>query len=193
MKRPWILAVAALLSLGAAAYSQTLSISLSSGIFFAKDEDYRGIYGRSIPFEAEARFGFLRYLGLTVGLSYVGDKGQAINLNQGRDEYPVRFRMISVPLAVCFVIPVGETSLFGGAGASVHSYEEKWETVPISHKGNKIGPMACAGVELRVFSRFRARFSLRYELVKTGLGPYQGKKINLGGMTLLGGVSFRIF
>lgn len=193
MKKPGILWAVLVLGLCVSAYPRTLSLGLSSGLFFAKNTTYWDIYGLSIPLEAELRLGMFRNLGLAAGISCVRDSGQAVNVNRGSDGYPVRIRMVSFPFSAYIQFPLDGVSLVGGAGLSFHSYEETWQTVSISHKGNTTKPFVYAGAECRVLPRIAARLTLRYETITAGKNPFLANEINLGGLTLLAGVSVRIF
>ena len=193
MKKPGILIGALVLSLSAGVYAQTLSLGVSSGLFFPGDKTYRDVYGKSVPLDFEVRLGLFKYLGLAAGMSYIRDAGQAINVNQGQDVYSVRFRMVSFPLSAYLLFPLNGISLLAGAGMSVHSYEETWQTVPLKHKGNRTKPFVYAGVEYRVLPRVAARLTLRYETIGSGKNPFLANEINLGGLSLLTGVSVRVF
>lgn len=193
MKRTGILIGALWLGLCANARSQSLSLGLAAGGFFPREQTYRDVYGSSFPLEFEVRFGLIKNLGLAAGVSYINDSGQALNIGQGQDSYAVRFKMVSIPLSAYLLFPLNGLSLFGGAGASVHSYEETWQTVSISNTGNTTKPFIYAGVEFRVLSRVSARLTLRYENIDAGENPALAREINLGGLTLLAGVSVRIF
>jgi len=193
LKKAGVILVVGWLVLWAHGYAQTISVGVSSGIFFPQEKTYRDIYGTSLPVEIEVRAGLARYLGFAAGIGYLGDSGQALNINQGPDRYPVRFRKFSFPLSVVLLFPMNELSLFAGAGMSLHSYEEKWQTTTLTHKGTKIKPMAYAGVEYRLLPRLAARLSLRYETISAEKNPSLAKEVNLGGLTILGGVSLKIF
>ena len=193
MRRAGILAGAMCLGLCANAHSQSLALGLFSGGFFPKEQTYRDIYGASLPLEFEFRLGLFKNLGLAAGVSYVGDSGEALNVDQGQDSYPVRFRMVSFPLSAFLLFPLNGVSLLGGAGVSFHSYEETWQTVSISHEGNSTKPFIYGGVEFRLLARVAARLTLRYENISSGENPLLANEINLGGLTLLAGVSVRIF
>ena len=193
MKKAGLVLVAGWLGLCAHGYAQTVSVGVSSGLFFPQEKTYRDIYGNSLPVEVELRAGLTGNLGFAAGIGYLGDSGQALNINQGPDRYPVRFRRFSFPVSVVLLLPMNDVSLFAGAGMSLHSYEEKWQTAALTHKGTKIKPLAYAGVEYRLLPRLAARLSLRYETISAGKNPSLAKEINLGGLTVLGGVSLKIF
>jgi opacity protein-like surface antigen len=193
LKRAGTLIGALLLGLCVNAHSQSLSLGLSSGGFFPKEQTYRDIYGSSFPIDFEARLGLFKNFGLAAGVSYIDDSGEALNIDQGQDSYPVRFRMVSFPLSAFLLFPLNGVSLLGGAGVSFHSYEETWQTVSISNEGNSTKPFIYGGVEFRLLARVAARLTLRYETISSGENPLLADEINLGGLTVLVGVSVRVF
>lgn len=192
MKKEIALAAAALLSLGIMAQSQTVSVSASAGFLFPKEKIYRDIYGQSYPFALALRVGISRHFGLSVGIEYLSDSGTALNINQGETEYPLRFRMISYPVSADFLFPLGKISIFIGAGIGFHSYREEWEDWNLTHEGNASKLFFSGGVEFPIVSRVAVRFSVRYEDIVTTRSPYLQRKVSLGGLSLFGGVSFRI-
>jgi len=187
------LAAAALFFLCANLYSQNVSLSLSSGLFFPKEKIYKDIYGHSLPLDLEFRIGLSRYFGLSVGAAYLNDHGNAVNVHQGEDEYPVYLRMISFPASIFVGYPFARVSAFFGLGFSHHSYEEKWEGLALSHKGKKTSMIAYSGAEVRLSSRISARLALRYESIEAEPASPLFEGVNLGGISLLGGISFRLF
>jgi len=193
LKKAGLIIVAGWLGLGAQGYAQTISVGVSSGLFFPQEKAYRDIYGTSLPFEIEVRAGLTKYLAFAAGMGYLRDSGQALNVNQGPDRYSVEFRRFSFPVSVVLLFPMDNLSLFAGAGMSLHSYEEKWQTITLTHTGTKIKPLAYAGVEYRVLPRVAARLSVRYEIIRAEKNPSLAKELNLGGLTIQGGVSLKIF
>ena len=100
--------------------------------------------------------------------------------------------MVSFPASIYFLYPLAKVSLFLGVGLSYHSYEEKWENVALSHKGEKTSMIAYSGAELRLSSRISARLALRYESIEVEPASSISDGVNLGGVSLLGGISFRL-
>ncbi|MFZ2055438.1 MAG: hypothetical protein WAU81_14715 [Candidatus Aminicenantales bacterium] len=192
MRKKIGLVATAVLFLGLTSYSQVVSLALSSGLFFPKEKIYRDIYGQSMPLVLEFRIGTGRYFGLAAGIEYFSDKGTALNVNQGNAEYPVRFRMTSYPVSGYFLYPLGKISLYVGTGISFHSYKEEWEDLDLNHEGNTAKPFISGGIEYHIVPRLTARLFLRYESIVTERGSYLPREVNLGGLSLLGGLSFRV-
>ena len=182
-----------LLSLAASA-QMTVGFSLSSGIQFPKEEIYRDIYGRSMPLALEVRVGISRSFGLAAGVEYLSDSGRALNINQGELDFPVRFRKTAYPLSGYFLLPLGQRiSLRGAAGISFHSYREEWKDLDLSHEGSTAKPFLSAGLEYAIVARLAVYLWLRYESISTDWGPYIQREVDVGGLSLLAGLTFRIF
>jgi len=175
------------------ALPQSLSVSVSAGGFFPKDGNYGDIYGTGLPLEFEARLGVFGNFGLAAGVSYLRQTGSAANVDQGPDSYPVDFRMVSFPVSACLLVPLGGTAaLFGGAGLSVHSFKETWENVTLEHTGSTTNPFVYAGLEYGFLNRVAGRLTVRYETISAGANPFLVDEVNLGGLTVLVGVSVRL-
>jgi hypothetical protein len=178
---------------GVCAQAQTLSLGFAGGVLFPRGAIYRDVYGKSLPLDVEVRLGLFRRVGLATGLTCVGDSGKAINVRRGPDTYAVKLRRVSFPLSVCVLFPAGDFMVFIGGGASFHSFKEDWRTVAISHSGNKVGPLAYAGMEYRLLSRVAARLALKYEGINGGRNRFLADEVALGGLTVSAGVSVRVF
>ncbi|MGB7295076.1 MAG: hypothetical protein WBC70_05750 [Candidatus Aminicenantales bacterium] len=194
MRGKILLGAAAVLLLGLTSSAQVINLSLSSGVHFPKEKIYRDIYGRSTPLALEIRVGISRSFGLAAGIEYLSASGAALNINQGDLDFPLRFRMISYPLSGYFLVSLGQgISLRGAAGISFHSYREEWEDVDLLHEGSTAKPFVSAGIEYAIVPRLAVHLWLRYESIVTEWGPYIQREVNLGGLSLLGGLIFQVF
>ncbi len=175
-------------------YPQTFSIRAGGGIMFPQQASFRHVYGNAYPLVIEAGVRLTRKFGISSGVNWISNNGRAWPLDQGQDEFPVHFKMISVPVSVFYEfpgrlggVPLGVTL---GLGISWHSYKETWETFELSYQDNKLGPLVYAAVDFHLFSRVGFFTSVRWESVPTGQESLLGGKINLGGIQLLAGVAF---
>jgi hypothetical protein len=192
-KKNWVVAIlffCAVLPLP----SQTISLRAGGGIMLPQENSFRKIYGNAFPLVFEARVRFAGNYGVAVGLDWLSKKGKAWPLDQGEEEFAVRFKMISIPFSVFYEysgklgrVPLGVAL---GLGISWHSYEENWETAELSYQGKKWGPLVYATADFRFLSRVGLFTSLRWESVGTGQISPLGEVINLGGIMLLAGVTF---
>jgi hypothetical protein len=178
-------------------FPQTLSVRAGAGVLFPREDSYKKIYGNSFPLLFEAKVRVFKNCGFTAGLDWRSDKGKAWPLGEAAEEFPLRFKMISIPVSVfCeFPIKMGTVPVDAafGLGISWNSYKENWETAELSHGGKTWGPLVYAAVDFRIVSRAGLFASLRWESVPTGQESPFGRNINLGGIKLLGGVIFYLF
>jgi hypothetical protein len=134
--------------------------------------------------------------GLTAGADWISKQGKALPLEQAEEEFPLRFKRISVPLTVFYelsgklgTVPVG---LAVGGGVSWNHYKETWETAELALQGQTWGGLAYVTAGVRLLAGVGLFASLRWESVPTGKDSPLGNRINLGGLGLRGGVSFRL-
>ncbi|MHB8093792.1 MAG: hypothetical protein ACYDH0_02515 [Candidatus Aminicenantales bacterium] len=193
MRRVVVLGSILVLGLAATAQARELSVSFSSGSFFARQSGYRRIYGSSIPVSLEAGFKLKWGIGISAGLVSIRDRGSAISLDGGEEEYGLKFRRLSIPVSAFYALESGKFEVRFGAGASFNSYAEDWESVDLGFEGNKVSPRFFASVGYAVLPRWSLVGSVVYESIPTGAGSLLGENINLGGFEILAGIAYRIF
>ena len=181
------------LGLTAAAQSQELSLSLVAGSFRASEEAYRGIYGPSVPFSADLWLKLKGHLGLGAGFAGLSDEGRAVPIGEDGAEYPVKFRRTSIPVVVYYQLDIKTVGIRLGAGLCAHRYEETWKTVDLGFKGNKISPRFFAAATVALLGRLALFGSATYDTIPTGASSPLVNEVNLGGIQILGGISFRLF
>jgi len=175
-------------------YPQTFSLRAGGGIMFPQQNSFRNVYGNAYPLVVEAGVRLTEKFGLSSGVHWISKNGRAWPLDQGQDEFPVHFEMISVPVSVFYEfagrlggVPLG---IILGLGISWHSYRETWETVDLRYQDSKLGPLVYAAADFHFFSWAGFFTSLRWESVPTGWESHLGGTVNLGGFQLLAGVAF---
>jgi hypothetical protein len=181
------------LSLAAPARAQELSVSLAAGSFRASEEAYREIYGPSVPFSADIWLKLKGPFGLGAGFGRIGDEGRAVPIGEDGAEYPVKFLRTSIPVVAFYQLSLKAVDLRLGAGLCAHHYEETWETVDLGFKGNKLSSRFFAAVSVALLGRLSLFGSATYDTIPTGAGSLLATEVNLGGVQILGGISFRIF
>jgi hypothetical protein len=177
----------------AAAGARQLSISLAAGNFRASEEAYRGIYGASVPFSADIWLKLKGHFGLGAGFSRLGDDGRAVPIGEDGAEYPVKFSRTSIPVVVFYQLDLKAVDIRVGAGLCAHHYEESWETVDLGFKGNKVSPRVFVAANVALLGRLSLFGSAAYDTIPTGAGSPLVDEVNLGGVQILGGISFRVF
>jgi len=181
------------LGLAAAARAQELSASLAAGSFRASEEAYREIYGPSVLFSADLWLTLKGHFGLGAGFAGLSDEGRAVPIGEDGAEYPVKFRRTSIPVVVFYQLDIKAVSIRFGAGLCAHRYEETWETVDLGFTGNKVSPRFFAAATFARLGRLSLFGSASYDTIPTGAGSPLATDVNLGGIQVLGGISFRIF
>lgn len=181
------------LILAAAAPAQELSVSVGAGGFFPKAKAYRDIYGRGTALSGGVWFTLKSGLGFAAGFDRLADEGLALPLGGGDEEYPLDFRRISIPLLVYYEASLGGVALRFGAGLGIHSYKEAWPTEGISFEGRVSKPRFVLAASAPLFSRLSLIAVASYEAIATGEGTPLDTNIDLGGIQVLGGLSFRVF
>jgi hypothetical protein len=181
------------LGLTAAAQSQELSLSLAAGSFSASEKAYREIYGPSVPFSADLWLKLKGHFGLGAGFAGLSDEGRAVPIGEDGAEYPVKFRRTSIPVVVYYQLDIKAVGIRLGAGLCAHRYEETWKTVDLGFKGNKVSPRFFAAATVALLGRLELFGSATYDTIPTGASSPLVIDVNLGGIQILGGISFRIF
>lgn len=184
---------AIVLGLSGAAPAQELSLSLAAGSFFASQAAYRQVYGSSVPLAADVWLKLKGPFGFAAGYGWVGDKGNAVPMDGGDAEYPVKFRRMTIPVIVFYQVDVKAVALRFGAGLGIHSFKETWQTVDLGFEGRKVSPRFVLAASVAVIDRLSLLCSVTYDTIRTGAGSPLAVDVNLGGFELLGGLSFRIF
>jgi hypothetical protein len=179
--------------LAAAGLAQETSVSFTAGGFFAGEGAYREIYGTSVPLSLELWWKSKGPFGLSAGFGWLEDDGLAIARGEGDEEYPVEFRMTSIPLVAFYEVDLKSVRVRVGAGVGIHSYEEAWPTSALVFAGEKVGPRFIVSTFVGLSGRFSLVGTFVYENISTGAGSLLSSNVNLGGYQFLFGVSYRVF
>jgi hypothetical protein len=190
MKTKILLVFIILSSFALKVFPETLSLSFSGGFFFPRQKEFKDMYGDGNPYAFEIRTRVLKNFCLSSGLEYLKQQGHA--LGDG-EEYPLEFKMTTIPFTIFYRHPLKKTFLSLGLGASYNSFEEKWETVEISFEDKKWGYFIFFSIEYRLVRRLSVLANLKYESLPTGKGSLLVKNVNLGGLKLFAGFSLCLF
>jgi len=186
---------AIVLGLSVVAPAQELSVSAAAGSAFPLGEAYRTIYGSSFAAAGDVWLKLKGPFGLGTGFTLLSDDGLAMGPT---DQYPVRFRRRTIPLVVFYQFDVGPVDIRLGAGAGFHHFRETWQTADLDYSGNKTSPRALLAVSVEVVKRLSLFSSVTYDTIRKersigyldSLNTYQ---VDLDGVQVVGGLSFRIF
>lgn len=188
------LLAALLLSLGGiAAGQEALSVSIGAGALLPSGNLYRSIYGASFAGAAEVWLKFKGPYGLATGFDVFRDEGTAVpTFEGGTENYPVRFRRQTVPVLAFFQLDLTGLALQAGAGLAIHHYRETWRTVELDHKGSGVGPRFVVAARIGISGRLSFLGTVAYDAFQAEADPEIQWKAGLGGLQVLGGLSFRL-
>jgi len=170
------------------------AISAAAGIFRPGQGSFRGLYGSTqVPLHVQIQFRFLKGWAVFAGFRYAEASGKTLIVGPQyvEESHTIKFSMSSIRLGVQYSLAAGRVRLFVGAGASYNLYKEKWEDAGLSTEGKRTGLLADAGAEY-LFSRWFSIFIRgEYSTIPTGQGAALEKKVDLGGIEGVIGISFK--
>jgi len=165
--------------------------SAGAGMCLLRQKEVRNVYGAGFPVGIQAWTGWGNWW-ISVGLEYLSESGQAAALDGGSDEFPLRLKATSIPVALFYQVRMKDMFLAFGVGASYSWYEERWEDLDIVTEGKKWGPL----VSLLGGYRFNPRWSvfgnIRYDPMPTGKSSLLVQEVKLGGLKIGVGVMFTL-
>lgn len=177
-----------------AAPAQELSVSIAAGGFFPSGSAYRDIYGSGLAIAGDVWLKLKGPVGFAAGFGRLSDKGFAVPTSGGGTEtYPLEFRRTSIPVIVFYQFAAGPAAVRLGAGLGFQSYQETWTTAGLEDKGRKTAPRFVLAVSVKVIDRVSIFCESCYESIRTGHGTSLDVNVDVGGIQVLGGLSFRIF
>jgi hypothetical protein len=190
--RPVIGLLVLTLALVASAPAQELSLSVGAGSFFASQGAYREVYGSSLLFSADVWLKLKGPFGIAAGFIDAADTGNAVPMDGGDAEYPVKFRRATIPIVVFYRLDVKAGAIRFGAGLGIHHYRETWQTVDLGFEGHKISLRFMLTAAVPLLKRLSLLGTIAYDTIRTGAGSPLAVDVNLGGFQVIGGLSFRI-
>lgn len=178
---------------GTAAAEDELSVSIGAGGLLPTGDLYRRIYGTGSAGAAAIWLKFRGPFGLVSGFDVFLDEGTAVPDFEGdAEEYPVKLTRRTIPVLAFYQIDLGDVRVRAGAGVAIHSYRETWRTVDLDHKGSGVGPRFQLSARIGIMGRLSFLGSVAYDPFQVVRTPETQSKAGLGGVQVLGGISFRI-
>ncbi len=170
-----------------------LSVAGTFGIHWPAQSAFRDVYGTPAAFGLDVRWLLNPNLGFSAGVMSLNKQGTAVSLDGGPDALGVNLRLTTFPLTAYLHIPRGRFGLDLGAGLAFHDFKETWkeEGGPVS-EGRKWGLLASASAAYEVTGRLSLVGTIRYLDVPTGQPSRLTDKVNLGGLQVLVGASWKI-
>jgi len=189
MRRITLLAVVCLLlSVGSLA-GMDWGLSAGAGMCTLRQKAVQDIYGAGFPSGVQAWAGSKNWI-VSAGFEYMSERGQALPLDGGQDEFPLRLKVSSIPIALYLQFWIKDVFLAVGGGASYFWYEERWEDLDIITEGKKWGPLLSFLAGYRFSPRWSLFGNVRYEPMPTGKSSLQVPEVKLGGLKIGAGVMF---
>jgi hypothetical protein len=180
-----------LLSLALPGRADRVGVSLSSGIFVPRMTEVRDMYGTPVPVAFAATWMMRSGVGFSLGFEYLNAGGETVGDEDER--LPIRLRLWTVPASIDYGRDWGWVRASAGLGAALNFYRETWETEGLeglSAEGQRLGVFVRVAAEVPITSRLAAAAVLRYGTLSTNFKSYLGNSINLGGASLLVGLSY---
>jgi hypothetical protein len=163
--------------------------SAGAGICLLRQEEIRDIYGAGFPVGVQAWTGSKNWK-ISAGFEYLSERGHALPLDGGQDDFPLRLTVASIPVAVYYQTWIRDIFLAVGGGANYSWYEERWEDLDIVIKGQKWGPLLSFLGGYRLNPRWSVFGNIRYDPMPTGKSSLLVREVKLGGLKIGAGVMF---
>jgi len=162
-------------------------VSVGAGACLLRQQAVQDIYGTGFPVGVQGWTGGKNWR-FSVGLEYLSEHGQALSLDGGADEFPLRLKVTSIPIVLYYQAWLKDVFLALGGGASYLWYEERWEDLDIITKGNNWGPVISFLGGYRFSPRWSVFGNVRYEPMPTGKSSLLVPEVKLGGLKLTVGI-----
>ncbi len=166
-------------------------ISVGVGLCTLRQKYVQDMYGMGCPVGGEAWSGWKNWR-LSVGFEYLSERGQALPLDGGAEEFPLRLRVTSIPIVLYYQVWMKDVFVAFGGGASYAWYKESWQDLDIVIKGQKWGPVLSFLAGYRLGHRLSVFGNIRYEPIPTGKSSLLVPEVKLGGLKIGAGVMFTL-
>jgi hypothetical protein len=187
MRRMILLAVVCLILGADSLVGMDWGFSAGAGMFLQRQKEVQDVYQTAFPVGVQAWTGWKNFR-ISVGFEYLSERGQALPLDGGPDEFPVRLEVTSIPVALFYQVWIKDVFLAAGGGASLSRYKERWEDLDIVVKGQKWGPLLSFLAGYRFSPRWSFFGNIRYEPMPTGKSSLLVQEVKLGGLKIGAGV-----
>jgi hypothetical protein len=166
-------------------------ISARAGVLTLRQKGVQDMYGTGLPVGLAAWSGWKNWR-LSVGFEYLSERGQALPLSGGEEEFPLRLKVTSIPSLLFYQIDAKDVFIALGGGASYAMFKESWEDLDIVTEGKKWGPVLSLLAGYRLGPRMSLFGDLRYEPMPTGKSSLLVEEVKLGGLKLGAGVMLHL-
>lgn len=175
---------------------QRFFIAAAAGIFRPGQDAFRQVYEKPAwPVELQLGWEVTPRLFLFGAARYLRASGNTIPLPSVHPEetYVLRLEVLALRLGLNYRLGRGRIVPFLGAGIQYAFFREKWQDLPIEAQGRKAGFFAQAGGRCRLSRSLHLLAQLDYSSIPAGAGSGYTESLNLGGPSLMLGLSCGIF
>lgn len=165
--------------------------SAEANILTLRQKAVQDMYGAGFPVGVRAWSEWKNWR-LSVGLEYLDERGKALPLSGGSEEFPLRLKVTSIPIVLYYQVDAKDLFIALGGGAGYAMYKESWEDLDIVVKGQKWGPVLSLLAGYRLSPRLSVFGDLRYEPIPTGKSSLLVPEVKLGGLKIGAGVMFSL-
>ena len=166
-----------------------LGFSAGAGICVLRQKAVRDVYGTGFPVGLQAWTGRKNWR-VSVGFEYLSERGEAMPLDGGQDEFPLRLKVTSIPLLLYYQVWIKDVFLALGGGPSYSWYEERWEDLDIVTEGKKWGPVVSFLGGYQFSPRWSVFGNIRYDPMSTEKSSLVVPEVKLGGLKISAGILF---
>jgi hypothetical protein len=129
------------------------------------------------------------------GLRFVESEGKTLVEEpvQVAESFPIRFRMHSAAFGWAVDLPIRHVTVTAGAGVTCNWYRETLSEANLFTRGTAVGFLAQATAMYPLGRRVSLLGRLGFSSISSGTDPAANRRINLGGIDMVGGLSVRLF
>jgi hypothetical protein len=189
MRKTILVALGLLILVADSSAGMEWGLSAGASLFIQRQKEVGDIYHAAFPVGVQVWSGSKNVI-LSIGFEYLSATGQALPLDGGEEEFPLRLRVSSVPITLHYRFWIKDIFLMLGGGADYFRYEERWEDLDIVTEGKEWGPVISFLAGGRFGPRWSAFGGIRYEPMSTGRSSLLLEEVKLGGLKLTAGVVF---
>lgn len=164
-------------------------MSFLTGYFHPSQPEFRDIYGNGNPQIFLLSVKIKNNFYFSTGYELINLKGRAVG--EREEEYPLKFKMRSIPISIFYKIRLKRISIALGAGFNYNSFEEKWETIPVQYSSSEKGYLGFANLEIPLLRKLSFVSSIRFERIYSEESAFS-KGIDLGGLKALFGILIKV-
>jgi hypothetical protein len=171
-----------------------VTASVAAGAFRPSDETFRSLYGSpQWPLIVQVDVPVRGPVSVFAGARRLTREGATLAMPPAVDDerFPIELTVTSFRAGAAATLARHRGRLFAGLGAEYARTSERWPSADLSYGARGWGVVIQGGADIPVWRRFSLRGLIEYAATRAGDDPESGEKVDLGGITLAAGLSFR--